>query len=233
VACQDCGLDPLCQVLEYGEQDGEAVSAILQRRQPIQRGALLFSTNQSFFAVFAVKSGSFKAVSLDFTGKERVVGLFLPGDLIGVEGIANQVYLYAVRALEESSVCRLEIDHLAQSGRSTEKLQDALIRLLGHEIVMNRIVTTSLIQQNAEQRLSAFLLSISKRYGLRGLPELQFELRMSRSDIGSYLGLARETVSRVLNKFQKSGLIGLRNHVVRVLNREGLEKVTAVRMKLP
>jgi CRP/FNR family transcriptional regulator len=226
VACRECGLDPLCQVLDYAQQDSGVPDGILMRRQPMQRGELLFSAGQPFHAIFAVKSGSLKAMSFDFTGSERVVGFFLPGDLIGAEGMANQAYAYSVRALEESSVCRLELDRLAQSGRETEMLQGALIRMLGQEVVMNHLVTSSLIQQNAEQRVAAFILSLSKRSSLRGLSKYNLGLSMSRSDIASYLGLARETVSRVLTRFQNSGLIGLRKNAVMVLNPNGLEQVS-------
>lgn len=229
VACRDCGLDPLCEVLGYGKHELCQTEAILMRRQPIQRGALLFRPGQPFFALFAIKSGAFKAVSVDLSGRERVVGFFLPGDLIGTEGIANHAYSYAVRALEESSVCKLEVNRLLHFGQDTEKLQAALIRMLGQEVVVNHLVTTSLIQQNAEQRIAAFILSLSKRSGLRGMPQYQLPLSMSRSDIASYLGLARETVSRVLTKFQNFGLIGLRKHMLRVLNPEELEKVTTLR----
>ncbi|MES9859566.1 MAG: helix-turn-helix domain-containing protein [Candidatus Thiodiazotropha sp. LLP2] len=229
VACHDCGLDPLCEVLGYGKHELCETDAVLMRRQPVQRGAVLFRPGQPFYALFAIKSGSFKAVSVDLSGKERVVGFFLPGDLIGTEGIANHVYSYAVRALEESSVCKLAVNRLLNSGQDTEKLQAALIRMLGQEVVVNHLVTTSLIQQNAEQRIAAFILSLSKRSGLRGMPQYQLILSMSRSDIASYLGLARETVSRVLTKFQNYGLIGLRKHVLKVLNPEGLEKATIFR----
>jgi CRP/FNR family transcriptional regulator len=229
VACSECGLDPLCQVLDYGEREQIARANILLRRQPVRRGEVLFLANQPFFALFAVKSGSFKAICQDFTGKERVVGFYLPGDLIGSEGMANEFYSYSVRALEESAVCRVDINRLAVSGRDAEMVQAALIRMLGQEVVMNHLVTTSLIQQNAEQRLAAFILSLAKRSGLRGLSQQQLGLSMSRSDIASYLGLARETVSRVLTRFQNHGLIALSKHVMKVLNPEGLEKVTALR----
>jgi CRP/FNR family transcriptional regulator len=103
-------------------------------------------------------------------------------------------------------------------------LQGALIRMLGQEVVMNHLVTSSLIQQNAEQRVAAFILSLSKRSSLRGLSQYNLGMSMSRSDIASYLGLARETVSRVLTRFQNNGLIGLRKNALMVLNPDGLEK---------
>ncbi|MCG7982236.1 MAG: helix-turn-helix domain-containing protein [Candidatus Thiodiazotropha lotti] len=226
VACCDCGLDPLCQVVDYGACELADAKVVLMRRQPMQRGELLFSAKQPFSALFAVKSGSFKAISLDLSGKERVVGFYLPGDLIGAEGIANKVYSFTVRALEESSICRMDLDQMPQSGRGNERLQGALICTLGQEVSINHLVTSALIQQNAEQRLAAFILNLSTRCGMRGLSQYQLDLSMSRSDIASYLGLARETVSRTLTRFQNYGLIGISKHILKVVNPEGLQKVT-------
>ncbi|MCG8073109.1 MAG: helix-turn-helix domain-containing protein [Candidatus Thiodiazotropha taylori] len=228
VACCDCGLDPLCQVVDYGASDPADSKLVLSRRQPMQRGELLFSAKQPFSALFAVKSGSFKAISVDLSGKERVVGFYLPGDLIGAEGIASRVHSFTVRALEESAICRMDLDQMPQSGRGNEMLQGALIRMLGEEVSINHLVTSSLIQQNAEQRLAAFILNLSARSGMRGLSQYQLGLSMSRSDIASYLGLARETVSRTFTRFQNYGLIGISKHVLKVVNPEGLQKVTLV-----
>ncbi|MCG8050549.1 MAG: helix-turn-helix domain-containing protein [Candidatus Thiodiazotropha endolucinida] len=228
VACCDCGLNPLCQVVDYGASDLADSKLVLRRRQPMQRGELLFSAKQPFSALFAVKSGSFKAISVDLSGKERVVGFYLPGDLIGAEGIANRVHSFTVRALEESAICRMDLPQMPQSGRGNEMLQGALIHMLGEEVSINHLVTSSLIQQNAEQRLAAFILNLSVRCGMRGLSQYQLGLSMSRSDIASYLGLARETVSRTLTRFQNYGLIGISKHVLKVVNPEGLQKVTLV-----
>ncbi|MCU7924782.1 MAG: helix-turn-helix domain-containing protein [Candidatus Thiodiazotropha sp. (ex Dulcina madagascariensis)] len=190
---------------------------------------MLFSADHPFEAMYAVKSGSFKAMVSDAVRGERVVGFFLAGDLIGAEGIANQRYSYGVRALEQGSVCILQMDRLDETGRSTEVLQRALIEMLGHEVALNHLVTSSLIQQNAEQRLAAFIISLSGRMAARGLASDRLWLSMSRSDIASYLGLARETVSRMLTRFQSAGLIGLRKQYLKVLNRQGLERAAFAR----
>ncbi|MET0026798.1 MAG: helix-turn-helix domain-containing protein [Candidatus Thiodiazotropha sp.] len=228
VACSECGLDPICQVLDYAEPGSGIPEGILIRRMPIPRGEMLLAYNQPFRAIYAVKSGSFKAMTWDLSSSERVVGFFLPGDLIGTDGLATDCYSYSVRALETSSVCRLEIEALPKSGRSREAIQDALITLLGQEVAMNHMVTTSLIQQNAEQRIAAFILSLARRSGIRGLNRQELGLSMSRSDIASYLGLARETVSRILTRFHNSNLIELRKHLLRVLDHGALERLSVL-----
>ncbi len=229
VACSECGLDPMCQVLDYSEADSGVPPGILLRRQPIKKGDLLYSIEQPFRAVYAVKSGSFKAAVPDLNHQERVIGFYLPGDLIGAEGMANHFYSCSVRALEASAVCILDIARLKQTGRSIEAIQRALIEMLGQEVALHHSQTASLIRQNAEQRLAAFIISLAERSSLRGLAGDRLNLGMSRSDMASYLGLARETVSRVLTKFHKSGLIRLRKQRLILLSREGLQHIATSR----
>ncbi|MES9945283.1 MAG: helix-turn-helix domain-containing protein [Candidatus Thiodiazotropha sp.] len=219
----------MCQVLDYAAPDSGVPSGILLRRQPVSKGERLFGVDQPFDAVYAVKSGSFKAMLPDLNQRERVIGFYLPGDLIGAEGMANRYYSYSVRALEASSVCVLDIGRLEQSGRSPEAVQRALIEMLGQEVALNHSVTASLIRQNADQRLAAFILSLAIRSSLRGLGSNRLYLTMSRSDMASYLGLARETVSRVLTRFQKDGLIRLRKQSLMLLSREKLQQVATSR----
>jgi CRP/FNR family transcriptional regulator len=219
----------MCQVLDYAMPGSGVPTGILQRRQPVGKGERLFSINQPFSAVYAVKSGSFKATIPDLNSQERVIGFYLPGDLIGAEGMANRYHTYSVRALEASSVCLLDIARLQQTGRSTEAIQHALIEMLGHEVALNHSVTVSLIRQNAEQRLAAFILSLAIRSSIRGLGNNRLYLCMSRSDMASYLGLARETVSRLLTRFQNNGMIRLRKQSLMLLSRDKLQQVATSR----
>jgi CRP/FNR family transcriptional regulator len=219
----------MCQVLDYAEPGSGIPPGILVRRLAVKKGDILFYAEQPFHDIYAVKSGSFKAVVPDLNRQDRVVGFYLPGDLIGVEGMANRRYTYSVRALEAGCVCVLNVGRLSESGRSSAEVQHALINMLGTEIALNHSQTVSLIRQNADQRLAAFLLSLALRTSLRGLGENRLNLGMSRSDMASYLGLARETVSRVLTRFQKKGLIQLHSQYLLLLNREGLEQIAASR----
>ncbi|MES9991108.1 MAG: helix-turn-helix domain-containing protein [Candidatus Thiodiazotropha sp.] len=225
VACSECGLDPMCQVLDYAEPGSGVPAGILLRRQPVTKGEQLFHVDEPFTAVYAVKSGSFKATVPDLNCDQRVVGFYLPGDLIGAEGMAHHTYSYSVRALESSSVCVLEVARLHETGRSIEAVQQALIEMLGQEVALNHRLTASLIRQNADQRLAAFILSLSLRASLRGLGNKQLNLGMSRSDMASYLGLARETISRGLTRFQRKGLIRLRKQNLILLDEDGLQQI--------
>jgi CRP/FNR family transcriptional regulator, anaerobic regulatory protein len=225
VECGECGLDPMCLVLDYAERGSGIPEGVLLRRQPVSLGETLFKTDQPFDSVYAVKSGSFKAVVPEPGGHERVVGFYFAGELIGAEGIAERRYSCSVRALESSHVCMLHLDRLDETGRSTEAVQRALIVMLGREVALNQQLTSSLVRQTAEQRLAAFLLTLSGRLKRRGFSPDTFQLRMSRSDIASYLGLARETVSRLMTKFQHSDLIRLRQKQLRLIDRVTLEQI--------
>lgn len=225
VECSECGLDPMCLVLDYAEQGSGIPEGILLRRQPVSLGESLFEKDQPFDSVYAVKSGSFKAVVPEPNGCERVVGFYFAGELIGAEGIAERRYSCGVRALEPSQVCILHLDRLDETGKPVEAVQRALIVMLGREVALNQQLTSSMVRQTAEQRLAAFLVTLSDRLKSRGFSPDTFQMRMSRSDIGSYLGLARETVSRLMTKFQRNGLIRLRKKQFQLLDRAGLEHI--------
>lgn len=227
VECVDCALDPMCLLLDYAEHGSGVPEGILLRRQAVATGERLYQEGQVFEWIYAVKSGSFKSFIAEPGGREGVVGFYFAGDLIGAEAIAEQRYPCGVRALEPSQVCMLRLEHLEQAGRSVEALQEALIKMLGMEIALSRRVTAALTGQSAEQRLAAFLLSVSERLKNRGFSSLTLTLRMSRSDIGSYLGLARETVSRLLMKFQRGGVILLRKKQLRLLDYQGLARIAS------
>lgn len=225
VNCRDCSLDPLCALLDYANGSSETPEGILLRQRPIARGESIFRLADPFHSVFAVKSGSFKTLLPGPSGEEQVIGFHLPGEMIGAAGVAEGAYPCTARALEPSSICELRMERLEESGKSTEVLQRAIIELLGREVAFNSALLASLVRQSAEQRIGAFLLNISQRLQTRGKVGQEFVLSMSRSDIGSYLGLASETVSRVLTRFQKAGVLSLNRKRVELLDPDYLAGV--------
>jgi CRP/FNR family transcriptional regulator len=224
VECDDCALDPMCRILDYNEGENRPPEGILLRRQAVKRGETLFWMGDPFRSIFAVKAGSFKTlVPLEQEG-ERVIGIHLPGELIGAEALSARQYSCTARALEPGSVCELRMARLEESGRAVEVLQRGVIELLGREVAFSHALTSSLIRQSGEQRVAAFLLNLSGRLDARGMRGAEFTLQMSRSDMASYLGLAGETVSRLLTKFQKSGALTIRHKRVCLKDRELLER---------
>ena len=136
--------------------------------------------------------------------------------MLGAEGVAEGTYPCTARALEASQICELRMERLPETGRSLEGLQQGIIEILGREIAFNHALMASLIRQSAEQRIAAFILNLSQRLKNRGQASQSFVLTMSRADMGSYLGLASETVSRVLARFQKAGVLTLQKRQVHV-----------------
>ncbi|MEJ2529251.1 MAG: helix-turn-helix domain-containing protein [Gammaproteobacteria bacterium] len=223
VDCQKCGLDALCKLLGYDEGEVNLPEGTLLRSQSISRGETIFRTGDPFRSFFAVKSGSFKSLTLPQQGQEKVVGFHFPGEIVGTDGIAGNTYTCTARALEASRVCELRLEKLQYVACSGTDLKDGIISILGDEITFSHELKVSLIHQNSEQRMAAFLLNVSSRKSERGMSGEEFRLSMSRSDIASYLGLASETVSRILMKIQKLGMIDIRNKSVRILDLEALQ----------
>ncbi|MFC1684354.1 helix-turn-helix domain-containing protein [Pseudomonadota bacterium] len=212
-------------LLEYAEDDSNLPEGILLRRRPVARGETLFRTGDPFHSVFAVKSGSFKTLLPSQSGQDQIIGFHFPGETMGTAGVAEGIYPCTARALEVSTICEVRMERLEESGQSAEMLQRAIIEMLGKEVSFNNTLMTSLIRQSAEQRIGAFLLNLSQRLQVRGQTGEEFSLSMSRSDMGSYLGLASETVSRVLTRFQKAELIELDKKRVHLLSPERLADV--------
>ncbi len=223
VECDHCGLDPICQLFDYGKEGGGLPDGILLRRQPVRRGETIFRAGDPFRSIFAVKSGSFKTLIPSPEGGDQVIGFHLAGELLGSEGVAGNTYTCTARALELSAICEVRLERLPDSGRSMESLQQGIITLLGQEIAFRHTLGTTMIRQSGDQRLASFLLTISHRLIARGMSGAEFNLNMSRTDIGSYLGLASETVSRILMKFQNSGALTIRRKHIRLDDHELLE----------
>lgn len=185
VDCSDCGLNPLCEILEYSEPHSGVPAGILIKRQTVKRGEILFRKGEPFHALSAVKSGSLKAYIPHPDQADQIVGFHLAGEVIGAEGMAKGVFPCTVRALENSHICTLYVDKLEQSGKSMDILQQAVIQLLGQEVAFGREQISTLVHQTAEQRLAGFVLDIMGRLNRKKMANQVAVLSMSRSDIGS------------------------------------------------
>ncbi len=228
VSCDLCALDPMCSILEYGANEEKIPEGVLLRCRPVSRGETIFRKDDPFRSVFAVKSGSFKTYVPKPDRGDQVVGFHLVGELIGSEGLSGELYPFTARALEESSVCELRLNRLAESGYELETIQKGIIQLLSSEVTFNHELISSLVHQSADQRIAGFLLSLSQRLLRHGMQQKSIRLSMSRSDIGSYLGLASETVSRILTKLQKSGFIHLQHKNLEILDATALAQLADI-----
>jgi len=221
VACRNCTLFQLCLPIGLGEADLALLDRIIKRRRPVARGDYLYRAGDQFDSIFAVKSGSFKTFTGSDAGREQITGLHLPGELFGLEAISSGAYGCAAQALERSTVCELPFDELEKLGERVPGLMRQLLRVMSREMSRDKSVLEA-VKTAAEQKLAIFLLGLSERFRRRGFSATDFRLSMSRVEIGNFLGLAEETVSRLFTRFQEQGLIAVEGKEVRVLDLERL-----------
>ena len=187
----------------------------------------LFHAGDPFNAIYAVRSGFFKSSIVDDGGREQVTGFHMGGELLGMEGIGAGRYNGTATALEDSEVCVMPYALIEDMAHEIRPLQRHLQAVMAREIVREQGVMMLLGSMRAEERLAVFLLNLSQRFTARGFSKSDFVLRMTREEIGSYLGLKLETVSRLFSQFQKDGLIEVNQKHVRILDIEGLDRVLA------
>jgi CRP/FNR family transcriptional regulator len=193
----------------------------------LRKGDVLFRAGDRFTALYAIRLGSCKTVMLSDEGSEQVMGYHLPGEIIGVEGMGNDVHTCQAIALEDTEVCTLPFDRVERLAREDVSFQRRIYRLLSGAIARERTSALMLATMRAEQRLASFLLDLSNRYQVRGYSSSEFVLRMTREEIGSHLGLKLETVSRLFSRFDEEGLIQVQGKVVKLLDRIGLQQLLA------
>lgn len=214
VACKDCNLFQLCLPVGIDARELEELDNIIKRRRPLKRGDHLFHVGTPFQSIYAVRSGSIKTYAPTEDGHEQVTGFHLPGELLGLDAINLEHHPCAAKALETTSLCEIPFDRLEELSTRLPSLQHQLLKIMSKEILHDQSLLMLLGKKSAEERLAALLLSLSERYLQRGFSPTDFYLSMSRNDIGNYLGLAVETVSRLFSRFQDEGLLNVqRKHV--------------------
>jgi CRP/FNR family transcriptional regulator len=229
VTCSSCNLRELCLPGAVCLDDLAQVENIVYARRRVKRGEALFNAGDEFKAVYAIRSGFFKTSVVDGEGREQVTGFFMGGELLGMDGIGTGHYNGAAIALEDSEACVMPFALIEEISRQVPALQRHLNSVLAREIVRDHGVMMLLGSMRAEERLATFLLNLSKRFVRRGYSASDFHLRMTREEIGSYLGLKLETVSRLFSQFQNERLIDVQQKHVRILDIAGLERMLAAK----
>ena len=217
ILCSNCSLRELCLPVGLNPGEFDQLDAVIRQSRSLKKGEYLFCAGDEFASLFAIRTGFFKTNIASHDGRDQVTGFFMSGELIGMDGISNNIHSCNAVALEDSEVCELPFDRLEEIGQEIPSLQRHFMRLMSSEIVRDQNVMLLLGNMKAEERLAAFLMNLSHRLHSRGFASNEFILRMSREEIGSYLGLKLETVSRTMSKFQQSGLIKVdHKHIVLV-----------------
>jgi CRP/FNR family transcriptional regulator len=202
----------------------EFASVVLLHRR-LKAGQALFRSGEIFDAVYLVRTGFVKTVVLLEDGREQVTGLHMPGEMLGMDGLASGRHASDAIALDDSEVCVVPYDRLETLSCAAREVQRHLHRMFSHEIVREQRMMLLLGSMRAEERVSAFLLNLSERLTARGYSPSDFVLRLTREEIGSLLGMKLETVSRIFSKFQKAELIEIDGKHVRIVSIEGLRRV--------
>lgn len=220
--CSTCHLRDLCLPCGLSSRDLERLDGLLFGRRKVAAGDNLFHAGDRFQTIYAVRSGTFKSSLVLGDGREQVSGFHMAGELMGLDGVAHGAHASTATALEDSEICAIPYANLSELAVDSPELQQIVSRLMSREIVREHSLMLLLGSMNAEERLAAFLLNISQRMKARGWSAKEFHLRMSRAEIGSYLGMKLETVSRTFSAFQQQRLLDVDKKHVRIIDLEAL-----------
>lgn len=223
VACSNCNLSRLCIPHGMKPSEVDVLSDTVRRNRTLKKGDSIYHAGDQFNGIFALKSGTAKLVHMDRSGNESIISVLLPGELLGFDGLYSGRYVCSLVALETSSYCELPAHQITRLGREIPTIQQILLQRTGEKFDES-IRRMALIQRPAEERLAAFLLSLSARYQVRGFSAVEFRVSLTRQEIGNHLGLALETVSRLLGQFEAAGLIAVQGKLIRIVSADGLRR---------
>ena len=223
--CAQCSLQQLCLPAGIGAGDLVRLDEIVHRRRPMERGERLFRFGDSLSAVYVARDGAFKTVSLSESGDEQVIGFHLPGELIGLDALGTGVHRSEAVALTVANVCEVPFDELASVAAQLPSLQQQLMRVIGQSVSRDHDHMEMLVKRQANERIALFLHGLGERLQHIGQSATDIRLPMSREDIGSFLGLALETVSRGFTRLQDDGLISVMGRRVEVLDSDELNRM--------
>jgi CRP/FNR family transcriptional regulator len=225
VACSNCNLRELCMPIGLSDQDLTRLDDLVAVRRKIKRGDTLFTIGEKFTSLYAIRTGFFKTCLATEDGRDQVTGFQMAGEIIGLDGIVNDQHTCDAVALEDAEVCVMPFDRIEEISREVTALQHHVHKIMSREIVREHGVMLLLGSMRAEERLAAFLLNLVQRLHARGFSQSELVLRMTREEIGSYLGLKLETVSRTFSKFVEDGIVEVKQRHVRILNTDSLQRL--------
>jgi CRP/FNR family transcriptional regulator len=225
VACSNCNLRELCMPVGLSDQDLIRIEEVVSVKRKIKRGANLFSDGDAFSALYAIRTGFFKTCVSTEDGREQVTGFQMAGEIMGLDGIVSDHHTCNAVALEDAEVCVMPFDQIEHLSREVKALQHHVHKIMSREIVREHGVMLLLGSMRAEERLAAFLLNLVQRLHARGFSRSELVLRMTREEIGSYLGLKLETVSRTFSKFAEEGSIEVKQRHVQILDPQALQLI--------
>ncbi len=217
-SCRNCSLVELCLPRGLNNNDLHTLDDVIQQRRLVRKNEVIFNQGEQSGCIYAVRSGSVKTFTTAKNGEEQILGFHLPGEILGLDGLDNQIHSCSGVALDTSTICELPINDLNALCVKIPGLQQQLLSLISDEITKDHTMLLLLARRNAEQKIATFLINLSGRFKARGYSADDFDLTMSRYDIGNYLGLADETVSRLLTKFKDNKIISTNRKSISIHN---------------
>ncbi|WP_028222413.1 helix-turn-helix domain-containing protein [Paraburkholderia oxyphila] len=223
--CSTCSLRAVCMPSDLTSMELQQLDTVVLTTRHVHRGEALFRTHDAFQSLYAVRTGSFKTVVMHRDGREQVTGFQIPGEPLGLDGVCTGTHNCEAIALEDSTVCIIPFGQFESLCRESRRMQRHLYQLMSGEIVRESSLMMLLGTMTAEQRLASFLLDLAARFRTRGYSGAQFNLKMSREEIGCFLGMKLETVSRMFSRFHRDGLVQPSGKQIRIVDAEGLARV--------
>lgn len=228
LSCSACGLAGICLPIAVEEDQIAALESVVQQGRPLRRGDHVFRMDDPFDCIYAVRSGCVKSYRLSERGEEQVLGFHLPGEIFALDGIGESSYRSSAIAIETSSLCAIPFRQISELALRIPSMSAHLLQLMSHEIATDQHLALLLNKRTADERVAAFLLGLSSRFRRRRLSSTRFRLPMSRRDLANYLGLAVETMSRVLTRLQEIELIKVEAQEFEILDADGLHIAAGV-----
>ena len=225
IACSNCNMRELCMPIGLDADELTRVDELVTKRPFVKRGSALFRAGDKFTTLYAIRSGFLKTCITSEDGRAQVTGFQMAGEIVGLDGIATDLHTCDAIALEDTEVCALPFDRIEEIAREVKALQHHIHKIMSREIVREHGVMLLLGNMRAEERLAAFLLNLVQRLHARGFSSSDLVLRMTREEIGSYLGLTLETVSRTFSKFSDDGIITVNQRQVHIQDADALKRL--------
>ncbi|TVP90581.1 MAG: fumarate/nitrate reduction transcriptional regulator Fnr [Pseudomonadaceae bacterium] len=216
--CKDCSLAAMCLPLSLQDEELDTLDSIVKRGRPLKKGDNLFRQGDPFNSIYALRSGAIKTFSVSDNGEEQITGFHLASEMIGLSGMDDERYPVSAVALETTSVCEIPFERLDDLTAAVPQLRKQVMRLMSREIRDDQQMMLLLSKKTADERIATLLINLSARFRARGYSATVFRLAMSRNEIGNYLGLAVETVSRVFTRFQQQQLIAAEGKQIEILD---------------
>ncbi len=223
--CSTCMMGSVCLPVGMPASEVAKLDELVKERLRIAKGQPLFLHGTSLDALFSLRTGSIKSQIVEASGHHQITGFYLPGEIVGLDGMFDGMHSSTSIAMEDSEVCVVKLDDIDEVSRYVPTLQHQVRHLMSKEIARSHQVLLALGSMRSEQRLAAFLINLSQRLAALGYSPTEFIMRMSREEIGNYLGLTLETVSRLFSRFARDGVIRVNQREIKILDMAALNEL--------